>query len=288
MTGEKATRLVRDLVPSVKVRKGLNEARIEFFMDLYKAGGDVDPQEVYKGTNELRNGLHRLEALKRLGWLDRKVDVIEVSKPRDIERQLAQAYAGNLGTDKKAPLTPTPADTVFVMKQCIDENVSDKRIRDAFAESVGDTYPPSFINKFLRDAHLEITQARMAKATEAVASDKMKVSEAEEHYGLKKGTLGKKITKRSQATTRKDHTAISHALDDFADKKVTAAAVANLFARIDKLDAGRIKSRDKLKAKFAELGGSVGGKRRRKTKHANGKHAPRSRKGGTEQPAAPA
>ena len=86
MTGEKATRLVRDLVPSVKVRKGLNEARIEFFMDLYKAGGDVDPQEVYKGTNELRNGLHRLEALKRLGWLDRKVDVIEVSKPRDIER----------------------------------------------------------------------------------------------------------------------------------------------------------------------------------------------------------
>ena len=150
---------VAELVMKYDVRKELNEDRVQLFIDLYTAGADVKPIKVVQGTHIIHEGRHRVEALRRM------------------ERKHAWCTFVEHKSSMNSLWTRMPpicrivhfhrheTTRLYVMKQLIESDTS----RSDIVRSFERFYPPSLVNKLLRDATALVHKSRMHKAINAVA-----------------------------------------------------------------------------------------------------------------------
>ena len=139
---------VAELVMKYDVRKELNEDRVQLFIDLYTAGADVKPIKVVQGTHIIHEGRHRVEALRRM---ERKHAWCTFVEHKSMNELIMDAYAANMSD---CPFPPTRDDTLYVMKQLIESDTS----RSDIVRSFERFYPPSLVNKLLRDATHSFTR----------------------------------------------------------------------------------------------------------------------------------
>ncbi|MGH7175613.1 MAG: hypothetical protein ACREGR_04630, partial [Minisyncoccia bacterium] len=130
MAGKKNVVLlaIADLRMTYDVRRELNDDRVFHFMEIYEGGGEVPPIEVVRGTMEIHDGRHRKAALD---YLNRKHAECVLVEPMEFADQLIDAFGQN-GSD--SPVPPTRADITFVMRQLLEQGVTNAEVQKRFTK----------------------------------------------------------------------------------------------------------------------------------------------------------
>jgi hypothetical protein len=283
----KVTKRLADLKVSFFVREALEEDRVEFFMELYRTDAKVPPVDIERGTNDIVDGRHRYEAQKRLKRRD--VECIEHTFGNQLEK-LAFAMKANLG----GALPPTRHDVVFTFKQMIEAGATQKSMEKIFV----DYYKPSHIRDYMRDAHRQVEDAKIARAKSAVNRD-MPVSEAAKKFGVDKAKLqaeisgdkkGKspfpgfaqfksQLSQQSKSNTRKVGNILSKLFKRVIDGEIEPAKVRELLDHEHSLQGRKASALASWDARFVKQGvPAAAAKKGRKTRKNKKKVVKTSRK----------
>lgn len=252
---------VADLKKTFFVRKETNQDRVLFFMELYESGAEVPPIKVIRGSVEIYDGRHRVEALEHL---ERKHTECELIEPGELSEMLMGAFGENFG----GSLPPTRADTVFVMKQLIEAKVPNAKIKSMFAPNF---FRPSHADKLLKEAHSKVSEAKMKRAVSAVAHGEVTVQKAAEEHGVEVDDLKSKISgtkrkgratdigeikaeisNRNKGNSNRTVAIFRDLLDKYQDGEISDKKVTEVLDHVEKLyrsSSLRIKSwRERLEA----------------------------------------
>ncbi|MFH0873963.1 MAG: ParB/RepB/Spo0J family partition protein [Candidatus Komeilibacteria bacterium] len=171
------------------VRIRLSEDRVQLFMELYQGGAELPPLQV-SVDNEVIDGRHRLEALRRLkrAWAP-----CIVTREKSRQKLLAMAIEANMG----GPMQPTRDDIIWTMERCLNEGMPRPAVISLFP------LPAEVVRRYLATAHANMLQKRKLKAIAAIAGGNITVSDAAEKFGIPVRNLSaavRRVVKRKETS----------------------------------------------------------------------------------------
>lgn len=196
------------------VRARLDEDRVLFFMRLYEAGHTVEPIIVNKKTNELLDGRHRIEALKRLG---RKHVEVMWKTVKNREEAVIFAFSANVG----GPKPPTLADFNHTISLLLQDGVPASRIIENLSKSTG--APLKLYRRYVKDVQSQIAKACLSKAALAIADEDLTVNQAAKKFDVDETQLRNKL----RGTKKKTDSLGLDALKGGISKRFQSFAAAN-------------------------------------------------------------
>jgi len=236
---------IADLKKTFFVRRETNQDRVLFFMELYESGSTVPPIKVVRGSMEIYDGRHRVEALDHLERKHAECELVE-------QGELAEMLVGSFGENFGGAMPPTRADTVFVMKQLIEANVPNARIKSYFAPNF---FRPSHADKLLKEAHSKVSEAKMKRAVNAVAHGEVTVYKAAEDHGVRVedlkakvsgtkrkgrgtdiGEIKAEISNRNKGNSNRTVAIFRDLLDKFQDGEISDKKVAEVLDHVERLN----------------------------------------------------
>lgn len=249
-----------DVKTSYYVRAALNEDRVQFFMQVYDGGGEIELPTIEAETDEMVDGRHRKAALERLG---RKMADFEVVPRFENPTELMmEAYSSNVG----GALPPTAKDTIFLMKQFIESGMKTKELGGLFAPY----YPPSVVRRYVSDAYSAVNKSRMQRAVSAVIGSRMTVNESATEHNVDLDDLKKEIggarrknrrtglteikavaSARYRGHSQKTQSLLRHMLDDFEDGKLDEKDVEAIFKLVEKFNTTAVQNLKNWRERFA-------------------------------------
>ncbi len=183
------------------VRRGLDQSRVDYFVNLYRSGGDVEPILVNR-KGELIEGRHRLKAQE---VLKRNKVTCMVTDITDRAKMIELAMQANSGGAK--PMSEE--DYIYSATHLLELN---RPYRQVVKSLIGMGLPDQYARRLVSNARANIGKAKMRAAAEDVVDRDVPIAEAAKKHGVEVTSLRSSLRSRGRAATKTDRPATINSL----------------------------------------------------------------------------
>ncbi len=176
---------VSEIKETFVVRLHLNQAHVEYLVDLITAGVTLPPLILSDAGNELVDGRHRLAAYRAMEFKDVECEFQHFSSRAEM---IVRALKCNVG----GALPPSSTDIGHVMGLLLTAGETRAMIIHNVGEQVG--FPARLIRNYLDEVQSAQGKARLKLAIKAVLEESMSVPQAADRFGVKAESITEAMT----------------------------------------------------------------------------------------------